>query len=123
MRKILLIDDNITYMDCLKIYLQHKGYLVETAESLEEARRAIKEEMPLLICSDLDLPDGTTLELLDEVRKNQRELPFLIASCHEIEDYEQDALRRGATLCIDKLQFTLLQDKLVEYASQRKEEG
>ncbi len=122
MGKILLIDDDKTYTYCLKIYLQHRGYFVETAETLEEARRAIKEEMPLLICSDLDLPDGTALELLEEVRRNQRELPFLIASCHEIEDYEQDALCRGATLCIDKLQFTLLQDKLVEYASQRKKE-
>lgn len=47
---------------------------------------------------------------------------FLIASCYEIEAYEQDALCWGDMPCIDKLQFTLLQDKLVEYASQRKKE-
>ena len=32
------------------------------------------------------------------------------------EDYEQEAKRRGATLCMDKMKGLLLQDKLVEYA-------
>ena len=30
--------------------------------------------------------------------------------------YEQEAMRRGATLCMDKMKGPLLQDKLVEYA-------
>ena len=30
--------------------------------------------------------------------------------------YEQEAIRRGATLCMDKMKGLLLQDKLVEYA-------
>ena len=32
------------------------------------------------------------------------------------DDYEQEAMRRGATLCMDKMKGLLLQDKLVEYA-------
>ena len=35
---------------------------------------------------------------------------------HDKDDYEQEAMRRGATLCMDKMKGLLLQDKLVEYA-------
>ena len=116
MKKILLIDDSDTYTWCLKIYLQHRGYPVKTACTLKEARAAIQEEMPLVVCCDLDLPDGSGMDFLDEVRAADKELPFVLASCHDKDDYEQEAMRRGATLCMDKMKGLLLQDKLVEYA-------
>ena len=85
MKKILLIDDSDTYTWCLKIYLQHRCSPVKTACTLKEARAADKE------------------------------LPFVLASCHDKDDYEQEAKRRGATLCMDKMKGLLLQDKLVEF--------
>ena len=115
MKKILLIDDSDTYTWCLKIYLQHRGYPVKTACTLKEARAAIQEEMPLVVCCDLDLPDGSGMDFLDEVRAADKELPFILASCHDKDDYEQEAKRRGATLCMDKMKGLLLQDKLVEF--------
>ena len=116
MKKILLIDDSDTYTWCLQKYLQHRGYPVKTASTLKEARAAIQEEMPLVVCCDLDLPDGSGMDFLDEVRAADKELPFILASCHDRDDYEQEAIRRGATLCMDKMKGLLLQDKLVEYA-------
>ena len=116
MKKILLIDDSDTYTWCLRKYLQHRGYPVKTASTLKEARAAIQEEMPLVVCCDLDLPDGSGMDFLDEVRVADKELPFILASCHDKDDYEQEAMRRGATLCMDKMKGLLLQDKLVEYA-------
>ena len=116
MKKILLIDNSDTYTWCLQKYLQHRGYPVKTACTLKEARTAIQEEMPLVVCCDLDLPDGSGMDFLDEVRAADKELPFILASCHDKDDYEQEAMRRGATLCMDKMKGLLLQDKLVEYA-------
>lgn len=72
--------------------------------------------MPLVVCCDLDLPDGSGMDFLDEVQAADKELPFILASCHDKDDYEQEAMRRGATLCMDKMKGLLLQDKLVEYA-------
>lgn len=116
MKKILLIDDNDTYTQLLQKYLQRRGYLVETASTLKEARTIIKKEMPLLFCCNLGLPDGSGLDFLDEVRSIDKEIPFLLTSCSDKEDYEQEAMHRGATLCMDKMKGFLLQDKLVEYA-------
>lgn len=91
MKKILLIDDSDTYTWCLQKYLQHRGYSVKTACTLKEARAAIQEEMPLVVCCDLDLPDGSGMDFLDEVRAADKELPFILASCHDKDDYEQEA--------------------------------
>ncbi len=74
MKKILLIDDSDTYTWCLQKYLQHRGYPVKTACTLKEARAAIQEEMPLVVCCDLDLPDGSGMDFLDEVRAADKEL-------------------------------------------------
>ena len=110
MKKILLIDDSDTYIWNLRKYLQRRGYSVKTASTLNEARAAIQEEMPLVVCCDLDLPDSSGMDFLDEVRAADKELPFILASCHDKDDYEQEAMRRGATLCMDKMKGLLLQD-------------
>ena len=47
-------------------------------------------------------------DYLDEVRAADKELPFILASCHDKDDYEQEAMRRGATLCMDKMKGPLL---------------
>ena len=72
MKKILLIDDSDTYIWNLRKYLQRRGYSVKTASTLNEARAAIQEEMPLVVCCDLDLPDGSGMDFLDEVRAQIR---------------------------------------------------
>ena len=94
MKKILLIDDSDTYTWCLQKYLQHRGYPVKTACTLKEARAAIQEEMPLVVCCDLDLPDGSGMDFLDKVRAADKELHFVLASCHDKDDYEQEAKHR-----------------------------
>ena len=94
MKKILLIDDSDTYIWKLRKYLQRRGYPVKTASTLNEARAAVQEEMPLVVCCDLDLPDGSGVDFLDEVRTADKELPFILASCHDKDDYEQEAHRK-----------------------------
>ncbi|KAI4448381.1 Regulator of RpoS [Eubacterium plexicaudatum ASF492] len=99
MRKIFLVDDNSAYTWCLQKYLQNRGYRGKTANTLEEARIAIKEEILLLICCDLDLPDGSGLELLDMVRAAYGTLPFILASCHEKKTTKKKPCTGGNIMC------------------------
>ncbi len=46
----------------LQKYLQQQGCPVKTACTLKEARASIQEEMPLVICCDLDLPDEEVMK-------------------------------------------------------------
>jgi len=116
MRKILLVDDNSTIVGKLAKQLKRRGYEVQTAATVAEAREMLDRERLLFISSDLDLPDGTGLELLEKVRAMDAALPFLIVSCHSVNHYEAEAIQRGATLCLDKTKVHLVTDKLIEYA-------
>ncbi len=74
-----------------------------------------QEEMPLVVCCNLTCRTVPAWTFWNEACYNNK-LPFILASCHDKDDYEQEAMRRGATLCMDKMKGLLLQDKLVEYA-------
>ena len=116
MRKILLVDDNSAIAQELAKLLKRRGYGVQIAATVAGAKEVIEKESPLFINSDLDLPDGSGLELLDMVRAADADLPFLIASCHASSHYEAEAVRRGVTLCLDKTRINFVADKLIEYA-------
>ena len=103
MRKILLVDDNSAIAQELAKLLKRRGYGVQIAATVAGAKEVIEKEPPLFISSDLDLPDGSGLELLDMVRAADADLPFLIASCHASSHYEAEAVRRGVTLCLDNV--------------------
>ena len=119
MRKTLLVDDNKVIAQELARLLKRRGYEVQIAATLAGAREIIEKERPLFISSDLDLPDGTGLALLDMVRATDADLPFFIVSCHSPSHYEPEAVRRGVTLCLDKTRIRFVADKLIEYAYQQ----
>ena len=119
MRKTLLVDDNKVIAQELARLLKRRGSEVQIAATLAGAREIIEKERPLFISSDLDLPDGTGLELLDMVRATDADLPFFIVSCHSPSHYEPEAVRRGVTLCLDKTRIRFVADKLIEYAYQQ----
>lgn len=116
MKTILLVDDNLTYIEYLKKFLQWNGYHVNIAGTFNEAVMCIKDNPPALICSDFDLQERTGIELLDELNSQNLQIPFIILSCHEKEDYEMEALAHGTTLCLDKMQTSMVRDTLLTYA-------
>ena len=65
MRKILLVDDNSAIAQELEKLLKRRGYGGQIAATMAGAKEVIEKESPLFISSDLDLPDGSSLELLD----------------------------------------------------------
>ena len=55
-KKILLIDDNVSALDILKIILRGEGYTVETAVSGEMGLEIVGDKNPDLIILDIGLP-------------------------------------------------------------------
>ena len=64
---ILLVDDNKDVLRYLKIVLEMKGHRVGTATDLSSAFEAVRQPFDLLI-SDIELPDGSGLELMRNLR-------------------------------------------------------
>ena len=81
MRKILVVDDNLDYLELLASVLG-KYFEVHEATGVKDALRVLgdKEKEIEAICSDYNMRDGTGLDLLEKVRQEGITIPFLLMS-------------------------------------------
>jgi two-component system, OmpR family, KDP operon response regulator KdpE len=93
--RILVVDDERQIRRALKDALVDEGYTVVTAESGEEAVRAVEEAPPDLIVLDLGLPGMSGLEVCRAIRPHSR-APILVLSARTTERDKVAALDQGA---------------------------
>lgn len=67
-KTILAVDDNALNLKLVRIFLQKRGYDVETASSGEEARVKIRALRPALVLMDIQLPEVDGLQLTREIK-------------------------------------------------------
>jgi CheY-like chemotaxis protein len=66
--RILVIDDNASFRELLRIMLSNEGYAVEEAEDAVEGGKAVLAAQPDLVICDIDMPYMDGLELLSALR-------------------------------------------------------
>ena len=67
-RRILLVEDHVDTAESMALYLRHRGHRVIVAHTVEDAARTEMSEFEVLV-SDLQLPDGSGLDLLERFRR------------------------------------------------------
>ncbi|MFH1415462.1 MAG: response regulator [Elusimicrobiota bacterium] len=78
---ILLIEDEDTLRDAVKKILKKNNYSVIEARSMKEAYAAFKKAGSVdLVFSDIVLPDGTGLELIDRLKEHKPKLKILLCT-------------------------------------------
>ena len=82
--EVLLVEDEESYLDALKIGLTAEGFSVRTAETLDQARRLFKEARPDLVLLDVMLPDGSGNDLCREIRTTS-DVPVIMVSARNEE--------------------------------------
>lgn len=118
--KILLVEDDKVTFTAIERTLKKSGYHCKGVSSYRLALEMVKKEAFDLIISDLMLPDGSGLDLLDQVRLFLLDLPFVVITASEKENLIKDALNRGANDFLSK-PFTLSNlPTIVERNLQRK---
>jgi CheY-like chemotaxis protein len=65
--KVLVVDDEPLIRTTMSLVLAEIGYQVRTAENGFSALREIRQEMPDILLSDLNMPDMSGFELLSVV--------------------------------------------------------
>jgi PAS domain S-box-containing protein len=65
--RVLLVEDNAATVEAMASVLRRQGHVVRTATSLSRALEASSDEYDVVV-SDIDLGDGSGLELMREVR-------------------------------------------------------
>ncbi|MHB8054502.1 MAG: sigma-54-dependent transcriptional regulator [Candidatus Aminicenantales bacterium] len=66
--KILIIDDEQGIRDIFSLLLRDNGYLVETAATADDGAAGIRTFEPDLVLLDMNLPDGSGLDVLNGLR-------------------------------------------------------
>jgi len=96
MQNVLVIDDEPDILELLDLTLTRMGLDVTTAASLTEGRRALAADGFNLCLTDMKLPDGNGLDLVDEISRDYPNLPTAVITAHgKVEDAVK-ALKAGA---------------------------
>lgn len=117
--KTLIVEDSATLCAIYSQYLEGSGLEVISVESLAAARQALVEEPPQLILLDIELPDGSGLDLIDDLGRLSPRPAVVVMTGHGA-DYAERAIDSGADDFLNKpfdasrLRVTLLNaaDKL-----------
>jgi two-component system, OmpR family, KDP operon response regulator KdpE len=99
--RVLVVDDELQILRGLRVILRNAGYSVETAATKAEALDAVSIRPPDVLVLDLVLPDGSGVEVCEEIRRWST-LPILVLSAVGDEREKVRALDAGADDYITK---------------------
>jgi len=102
--RILVVDDSHSNRNLTRIVLEAAGYQVSEAASLREAQAAMTSHFDLIV-SDVHMPGGNGLDLLEATRRDScnSSIPFVFLTSSLL--FEQDrvaAIVRGAAAFIPR---------------------
>jgi DNA-binding NarL/FixJ family response regulator len=98
-RRVLIVDDHPIVRQGLRRLIDQEEDLdvCAEAETVREARAAIREHRPDAIIVDISLKQGDGLELVRDVRAQYPTLPILVLSMHDETIYAERMLSAGAS--------------------------
>ena len=100
MKKILLLEDDAALGSGICLALQAPGVQVDLCRTLEQGTAAVRKPYDLLIL-DVNLPDGSGLALLEQVRKRS-DVPVILLTANDLELDIVTGLESGADDYITK---------------------
>lgn len=96
MPRILVVDDEAHIRELLEITLIKMGLDVDCADSLGSARQFYSQHNYSLVLTDMRLPDGLGLELVEEVARSNKNTPIAVITAFGSTDNAVIALKAGA---------------------------
>ena len=96
MKRIVLVEDRETTRIMVEETLRRRGLVVASGGTVAAGRRLLEEESPGLLLTDLELPDGSGLELLDAGLGRDGRLPVIVMSAYGTIEIAVEAIKRGA---------------------------
>ena len=118
---ILIVDDDLHVLASMADWLRDQGYSVETADSVDAARRALDATPPQLALVDVRLRDGDGFEVLRYCREQHSDVAVIMVTGYGTMDSAIEAIRAGA---FDYLTKPIIDEELlmaIERACRQKE--
>ena len=102
LRRILLVEDHDDTAAIMHRFLTVEGHKVQVAADVATALKLVAEHPFDLLISDLGLPDGTGMDLMQAIRKKGKTLPGIALSGYGQEDDLRRAKEAGFALHLTK---------------------
>ncbi|HSM34995.1 MAG TPA: sigma-54 dependent transcriptional regulator [Longimicrobiales bacterium] len=100
--KILVVDDEASILNTLQILLKGEGFEVHTASTAGAGLELLDDVGPDLVLSDIRMPGKSGLELLDEVRERDGEIPVILMTAQASLQSAVQAVNQGAYYYLQK---------------------
>ncbi|HEX4780205.1 MAG TPA: sigma-54 dependent transcriptional regulator [Usitatibacter sp.] len=96
MSHVLIVDDDANTREALAALASHEGFTVATAGSVAEARIQLVRQRPDVVLMDLRLPDGSGMELFEDL-EDRANIETILITGHASVESAVEALRLGAS--------------------------
>lgn len=107
--QILVIDDEPDLRTLYELTLLREGYRVDTAGSVQEAMQVLNTHRFDVVITDMRLPDGLGIEILNHMKSVQRPERCIVITAHGSAENAVESLKAGAfdylTKPVDLKQF------------------
>jgi DNA-binding NtrC family response regulator len=99
---VLIVDDEAAIRESLQTLLEFEGYTVDTANDGIEGLTRLSERPFDLVLLDFALPERNGIEILQEIRERDSELPVIMITAYGTVENAVNAMQAGATNFIQK---------------------
>ncbi|RKQ61717.1 two-component system response regulator PilR (NtrC family) [Thermovibrio guaymasensis] len=100
--RVLILEDEVSLREILRLILEDFNYQVEETETLEEARKKLKEGEFDLVLVDLRLPDGSGMEVVREIKEKTPETEVIIITAFASTETVKEAFELGVYDYVEK---------------------
>jgi DNA-binding NtrC family response regulator len=123
--RILVIDDEASVTDALRLVLAELGHHVDAAKTGADAQEFLKGAPYDLVFTDLRLPDASGIDLLTLIKGDTPNTEVILMTAHGSLDITIDAIKRGAFYYIEKpftpQQVTPLVERALQFEAIKRE--
>ena len=96
-RCVLVVDDEVDILELIELTLLRMGLDVERAMGVKDAQTKLAGPRHYDLClTDMRLPDGTGLEIVDHITRGNLDLPVAVITAHGNTENAVAALKAGA---------------------------
>lgn len=123
MKKILIVEDDLTFCLMLRTWLGKQGFTVESASTVGDAKLKMTTTKYDIILSDLRLPDDDGMSLLKWAKGKKINTPFIILTGYAEIQSAVECMKIGAKDYIPKpIKPEMLFEKMTEVMKQQEAE-
>ncbi|MDP4269627.1 MAG: sigma-54 dependent transcriptional regulator [Bacteroidota bacterium] len=123
-QRILIIEDDTTFGTMLQRWCLRNGYEAELCSKVSAAQEVLTDKKVNLVLSDLRLPDGDGILLLQWIREQKMTMPVIVMTSYAEIRSAVAAMKLGAEDFLEKpINPTVLKEKIEQALSKTQEKA